>query len=57
MERSNNEISLFKLVEEKNYYNKVLNNWSYLGTDFKTTKVNKKISNHVIFYRRCKFRI
>ena len=27
---------------KKNYYNKVLNNWSYLGTDFKTTKVNKK---------------
>ena len=22
---------------KKNYYNKVLNNWSYLGTDFKTT--------------------
>ena len=28
--------------KKKNYYNKVLNNWSYLGTDFKTTKVNKK---------------
>ena len=27
---------------KKNYYNKVLNNWSYLGTDFKTTKVNIK---------------
>ena len=31
-------------VRKKNYYNKVLNNWSYLGTDFKTTKINKNIS-------------
>ena len=29
-------------IRKKSYYNKVLNNWSYLGTDFKTTKVNIK---------------